>query len=111
MAESKTSWISALRHSFCGSDERRREQRRYIKIPIEVTTPSGTTHAGFSRDFSRSSMAAVISTPLKAGQDVWVKFEYPAPGEQHTRTIMCQATVRQCLGFRYALEFRAPLEL
>lgn len=112
MAESKTSWIAALRHSLTGTDERRREQRRYIKIPIEVTVPSGATHAGFSRDFSRSSMAAVISTPLKVGQEVWVKFEYPLPGDSHqTREVLCQAIVRQCLGFRCALEFRVPLDL
>jgi PilZ domain len=110
MAE-KMSWITALRHSVTGTDERRREERRYLKMPIEVRLASGETHAGFSRDLTRYGMGAVISTPLKVGQEVWVKFDYPNAADGTPREILCQATVRQCLGFRYGLEFRAPLDL
>ncbi len=112
MGDSKLNWISALRDSLIGSpSDRRREERRYLKLPIEVRVASGTTYPGFSRDLSRSSMGAVVSTPLKVGQHVWVSFDYPAAGQSSARTVEQEATVRQCLGFRYGFEFTVPLDM
>ena len=111
MSESKLNWITALRDTVIGSPvERRREQRKYLKLPIEVRIASGATYPGFSRDFSSSSMSAVVSTPLKMGQKVWVTFDLPVAGGSSCR-VETHATVRQCLGFRYGFEFAAPLEL
>ncbi len=112
MSESKLNWIEALRDFVVGSPaERRREQRRYLKVPVEVRVASGVTYPGFSRDLSRFNMGAVVSTPLKVGQEVWVTFEYPIAGHEAACRVDTQATIRQGLGFRYVFEFKAPLEL
>lgn len=110
MSESKLNWVASLRDSIKAPAERRREERRYLKLPIEVRVPSGATYPGFSRDLSQSSMGAVVSTPLKMGQEVWVTFSYPVPGKEPVR-VELQATVRQCLGFRYGFEFAAPFDI
>ena len=112
MSESKPNWIAGLRDNVAGPNpERRREQRRYLKVPIEVRTESGTSFPGYSRDLSQTSMGAVVSTPLKAGQRVLVAFELPVPGRESLCRVEAQAIVRQCLGFRYGFEFAAPLEV
>lgn len=109
MSESKTNWIAALRDSFV-SAERRREPRRYVKLPITVRLRSGETHPGFSRDLCRFGMGAVISTPLKTGEEVWITFEYPLTTGAVAQVTQ-QAIVRQCLGFRYGLQFTVPLDV
>ena len=112
MSESHPNWISSLRHSVLGaSDERRREERRYVKFPIEVRVSSGDVFPGFSRDLSRSSMGAVVSTPLKIGQQVWISYDRPVGGVEPVRVVARPATVRICLGFRYGFEFDLPMEI
>ena len=112
MSESQINWIAALRHSLIGSSaERRREERRYLKFPIEVRASSGATSTGLSRDISRSSMGAVVSTPLKIGQEVWVSYEHPAAGGESARTVTRHAMVRQRLGFRYGFDFDQPMDV
>jgi hypothetical protein len=111
MSESETNWISALRHSLIGAPvERRREERRYLKFPVEVKVASGETFSGFSRDLTRLSMGAVVSTPLKVGQQVWISYDYQVGGKLE-HVVGRKATVRQCLGYRYAFEFQSPLDL
>ncbi len=112
MSESKINWIASLRQSVMGSAaERRREERKYLKLPIEVKVASGVGYPGFSRDLSRSSMSAVVSTHLKVGQEVSVTFEYPVAGKEPVPIVARQATVRHCLGYRYCFEFHVPLDL
>jgi hypothetical protein len=111
MKELKPNWMTAMRDSFLGTAaERRREPRRYLKLPIEVRVASGATYPGFSRDLCRFSMGAVVSTPLNIGEEVWITFDYPAAGETPVRPIVRHATVRQRLGFRYGFEFASPLD-
>ena len=112
MSESHPNWISALRHSVTGASvERRREERSYVKFPIEVRVSSGDSYPGFSRDLCRSSMGAVVSTHLKIGQQVWVSYDRPVAGAEPVRVVARQATVRICLGFRYGFEFDLPMEI
>ena len=112
MSDSKPNWIASLRESLSGSSsERRHEQRRYIKLPIEVRLTSGATYSGYSRDLSRSSIGAVVSTALDVGQEVWLTFDYPSADNRLFCNVSLQATVRQRLGFRYGFEFTAPLDI
>lgn len=112
MSESHANWIAALRQSLIGSSaERRREERRYLKFPIEVRVSSGATSPGLSRDLTRCSMGAVVSTPLKIGQEVWVAYEHPSAGGESARTVTRRATVRQRLGYRYGFEFMQPMDV
>lgn len=110
MAEPKVNWTASLRGPIDGAAERRREERRFLKLPIEVRVPSGVTYTGLSRDLSRTSLGAVVSARLEVGQQVWVTFRYPEAGKEPVR-VELQATVRQCLGFRYGFEFVAPLDI
>ena len=112
MSESQMNWLTALRHSLIGtSAERRREDRRYLKFPIEVRTSSGARSPGLSRDLTRSSMGAVVSTHLKIGQEVWIAYEHPAAGGESARAVTRHATVRQCLGYRYGFEFEQAMDI
>jgi len=112
MSGPQIGWIAALRQSLIGSSaERRREERKYVKFPIEVRLTSGATAAGLSRDLTQCSMGAVVSTMLKVGQEVWIAYEHPATGGESARTVSRHATVRQRLGYRYGFEFEQPMDV
>ena len=112
MSESEINWTAALRESVGGSSaERRREERRYLKFPIEVKVSSGATYAGLSRDISRSSMGAVVSAHLKIGEQICVTYNYPVTRGEPVRPVTREATVRQRLGFRYSFDFDLPMDV
>ncbi len=85
-------WIAAIRRSLAGPPNRRREIRKAFKTPIEIRAASGVTYPGFSRDLSSLGMGAVVSAPLEVNEQVWIKYDYPARGEQVARAAVRQAT-------------------
>lgn len=106
-------WLSNLRHTLSSTSavERRRQQRRYLKIPIEVRSSTAVSYKGFTRDLSLSGMGAVVSAPLKIGDKVWIKYNHPSRGEQEVRAVIRNAIVRQRHGYRFGFEFDIPMEL
>ena len=104
-------WIAALRRSLTAPPNRRRENRKPVKAPIEVRAASGVTYPGYSRDLSPLGMGAVVSAPLRINEQVWVKYDHPVRGEQCARATVRQATVRQRHGYRYGFEFHVPMDV
>lgn len=106
-------WITAIRQTLLrrARQNRRREHRISFKAPIEIRTPSGVTYGGFSRDLSPLGMGALITCYLEIGDEVWVKYEHPAAGEQFARVTVRRATVKQRHGYRYGFEFLVPMDV
>jgi len=108
-------WLSKLRRHAPAdaATDRRREERRNLKLPIEVRTAAGVTYKGFSRDLSSSGMGAVVSAPLNAGDEIWVKYSHPVPGSPTGLVMARRAKVRQSRGYRYGFEFdfSVPLQV
>ncbi len=105
-------WLSSLRRSKPPDENRRREERRELKLPIEIRTAAGVTYPGFSRDLSPNGMGAVVSAPLNVGEEIWIKYEHPAT-DRSSRVTVRRATVRQSRGYRFGFEFEftVPLEI
>lgn len=106
-------WFASLRRSFAAPSQvdRRAEQRRSVKLPIEVRSADGTQYRGFTRDLSNIGMGAVVSAELHVGDQIWVRYLHPVRGEQESRAVVRHATVRQRHGYRYGFEFSVPLDL
>lgn len=104
-------WLTQLRHSSGSEKERRRELRRFLKLPIEVRGSTAISYRGYTRDLSPTGMGAVVSAALNVGEKVWIKYDHPSKGEQKASAVVRHGTVRQRHGYRYGFEFDVPLDL